>query len=306
MNSTTQPNQLPLSGLKEDNPRDFLAALGLFRLIDLLWPELDARLFWDQDKGSPCMETTDVLPKDWGCSILSELKDLSEPADSPLFHGTVIKTEIENYREAVFNARKFAESDHALSRLPQLLYASYASQLADENDGKTEPTAFSFANGQGGKNLLRDVRELIQAVQPEDFQASVQGVGQAASAKSMRWSPREFRPAAYRPHDPGTKLKGDDTLDFPSFNLLAFFGLSFFPSVPTSRGSRTLGFEGKYRPEYFRWPIWTTPLGTDSLQTLVCLPLTYLKNEVGVVRVWQSRRFSADKSLYFAPPELLS
>jgi hypothetical protein len=306
MKTTTQPSVLQLPGLREDNPRDFLAALGLFRLIDLLWPELGTRLFWAQDKGYSCIQTNDVLPDDWTSSMISELKALSEPADSPLFHGTVIKTEIEIYQQAAAKARKFSESGHALARLPQLLYASYASQLADENDGRTEPTAFSFANGQGGKNLLRDAKELILAIKPEDLLASILGKGEAVAAKSMRWSPREFRPAAYRPHDPGTKLKGDDTLDFPAFNFLAFVGLSFFPSVPTSRGSQTLGFEGKYRPEYFRWPIWETPLGTDSLQTLVCLPLSYLQREIGVIRVWQSRRFSADKSLYFAPPELLS
>jgi|GEM_PF-1992540 len=306
MNSTNQPTQLPLSGLRENNPRDFLAALGLFRLVDLLWPDLNPRLSWDLDEGSPRMETSSALSKDWSHSISSELKGLSEPADSPLFHGGVIKTEIGPYRQAVSKALEFGESGHALSRLPHLLYASYACQLADENDGRTEPTAFSFANGQGGKNLLRDIRELIQAILPEDLHASLQGSGQAVSAKSMRWNPREFRPAAYRPHDPGTKLKGDDTLDFPSFNLLAFFGLTFFPSVPTALGSRTLGFEGKYRPECFRWPVWETPLEADSVQTLVCLPLAYLRSEVGVARVWQSRRFSADKSLYFAPPELMS
>lgn len=306
MNTASNSYKLLLAGLREDNPRDFLAALGLFRLIDLLWPECQAHLFWDQDRGCPCMEASDVLPNDWCCSILSELKNLSEPADSPLFHGAVIKTEICEYREAVSKARKFAETGQALARLPQLLYASYASQLADENDGKTEPTAFSFANGQGGKNLLRDARELILAIKPEDLHASILGKGEAVAAKSMRWSPREYRPAAYRSHDPGTKLKGDDTLDLPAFNLLAFIGLSFFPSVATLRGSRTLGFEGEYRPEYFRWPVWKTPLGADSLQTLVCLPLAFLQSEVGVVRVWQSRRFSADKSLYFAPPELLS
>lgn len=305
MNTTSHPYKIALTGLMEDNPRDFLATLGLFRLIDLLWPKCRASLFWDQDKGSSCMETSDALPNDWCRSILSELKEIAEPADSPLFHSAVIKSEIGDYREAVFKAQKFAASGHALGQIPQLLYASYASQLADENDGKTEPTAFSFANGQGGKNLLRDARELIMAIKPEDFQASILGKGEAVTAKSMRWNPREYRPAAYRSHDPGTKLKGDETLDLPSFNLLAFFGLSFFPSVASARGARTLGFEGEYRPEYFRWPVWKTPLGADALQTLVCLPLTYLQSEIGVIRVWQSRRFSADKSLYFAPPELL-
>lgn len=305
MNHTSHPYELSLPGLREDNPRDFLAALGLFRLIDLLWPELDARMLWDQDAGHPCLKTNAVLPDDWSVSLLSELKGLSEPSDSPLFHGAVIKTESEDYRKAVSNARKFAESSHALARLPQLLYASYAGQSADENDGRIEPTAFSFANGQGGKNLLRDARELVLSIMPEDLQACLLGQGEAIAAKSMRWNPKEYRPAAYRSHDPGTKLKGDDTLDFPSFNLLAFFGLSYFPSVPTSRGSKTLGFEGGYRPEYFRWPIWNTPLDADSVQTLVCLPMAYLQSQVGVVRLWQSRRFSADKSLYFAPPELI-
>jgi hypothetical protein len=305
MKTAAHPFELELLGLREDNPRDFLAALGLFRLIDLLWPGLEAHLFWNRDAGHPCIKTNKVLPDDWSSSCLSELKGLAEPADCPLFHGAVIKTETEIYRKAVSKAVEFAGSEHALARLPQLLYASYAGQAADENDGCTEPTAFSFANGQGGKNLLRDARELILGINPDDLEACVLGKGQAIAAKSMRWNPKEYRPAAYRSHDPGTKLKGDETLDFPSFNLLAFVGLSFFPSVPTTRGSRTLGFEGNYRPDYFRWPVWDMPLATDSLQTLLCLSLSYLQREVGVLRVWQSRRFSADKSLYFAPSELL-
>lgn len=305
---TTVANRysLTLSGLHEDNPRDFLATLGLFRLIDLLWPEKQARLFWIEETGCPCIETVNSLTENWPDILISQLKELAELGDSPLFHGPVIKTELENYRAAVIKAQKFTVSNHPLAKLPQLLYSSYASQLADENDGKTEPTAFSFANGQGGKNLLRDVAELIQIIQPDELRDSLLGTGKAVAAKSMRWNPREYRPAAYRPHDPGTKLKGDDTLDFPSFNLLALFGLTFFPSVPTSKGPQTLGFEGDYRPTFFRWPIWETPVKADTLSTLVCLPISYYHHsEVGILRTWQSRRFSADKSLYFAPPELL-
>lgn len=305
MRSIAKCHCLSLSGLREDNPRDFLATIGLFRLIDLLWPEQHPSLCWNEESGHPCIETLNGLSVDWADHLLSQLKELAEPGDSPLFHGAVIKTEIENYRNAVNKALKFAESNHPLARLPQLLYASYASQLEDENDGKIEPTAFSFANGQGGKNLLRDVRELIQTSQPNDLRNSLLGAGKEAAAKSMRWNPREYRPAAYRPHDPGTKLKGDDTLDHPAFNLLALFGLTFFPSVPTPKGAQTLGFEGKSRPITFRWPIWKTPVKADTLSTLVCLPVSYLRSECGILRIWHSRRFSADKSLYFAPAELL-
>jgi hypothetical protein len=292
---------LELPGLRDDNPRDFLAALGLLRLIDLLWPNTQAQLFWSVEKGFPLILTIDPLAEDWGKQLLSELKNLAEHDESPCFHGDIIKTEIDHFRGAAEKARQFTQSQHSLAFLPQWLYACYAGQLSDESDGKTEPSAFSFANGQGGKNLLRDVRELIQTIDCINFEKSLLGIETPTAAKSMRWNPKEYRPAAYRAHNPGTKLKGDETLDYPAFNLLAFFGLTFYPSVPTSKGSKTLGFKGKRGPDEFYWPIWETPLDANSLISLLCLPVEKFCREMGVFHVWSSRRFSADKSLYFAP-----
>jgi hypothetical protein len=297
---------LELPGLREDNPRDFLTALGLLRLIDLLWPDSQAKLSWNKKNGFPEIHTTVALTEDWGNQLLFELKKLAEHDESPCFHGDVIKTETEHYRSAVEKAHQFTQSLQPFALLPQLLYACYAGQLPDENDGKTEPTAFSFANGQGGKNLLRDVKELILSIDPINFENSLLDREDPIPAKSMRWNPKEYRPAAYRAHNPGTKLKGDETLDFPAFNILAFFGLTFYPSVPTSKGSKTLGFSGKRGPEAFYWPIWETPLEADSLLTLLCLPVETFSRQMGVSHVWSSRRFSADKSLYFAPAIMIS
>lgn len=297
---------LELPGLREDNPRDFLAALGLLRLIDLLWPNSQAKLSWNEENGFPAIHTPIALAEDWGNQLLSQLKNLTEHDESPCFHGDVIKTETRQLRGAVEKARQFTQSLHPFALLPQWLYACYAGQLPDENDGKAEPTAFSFANGQGGKNLLRDVKELIQSIDAINFEKSLLGVVDPIAAKSMRWNPKEYRPAAYRAHNPGTKLKGDETLDFPAFNILAFFGLTFYPSVPTAKNSKTLGFSGKRGPEAFYWPIWETPLEADSLLTLLCLPVETFCREMGVSHVWSSRRFSADKSLYFAPASIIA
>ena len=53
MNTSTRSHELPLPGLREDNPRDFLAALGLLRLVDLMWPSCQSKLVWDGEEHLP-------------------------------------------------------------------------------------------------------------------------------------------------------------------------------------------------------------------------------------------------------------
>ena len=48
---TTLPivNEILLYGLREDNPRDFLATLGLLRLMNLISDGREVRLRWSSD-----------------------------------------------------------------------------------------------------------------------------------------------------------------------------------------------------------------------------------------------------------------
>jgi hypothetical protein len=298
---------LPLAGLREDNPRDFLAALGLLRLIDLQWPEFGAMLAWDAAKGHPVLWTIQALPDDWSAQITGGLHELVRDSvktpKGPLFHGAVIKTTPEQFRGAVEASLLAGEhpDGNPLAALAPLLYAAYAPQTEDK--GEMEFTWFSFGNGQSGKNLLLDAAQLTAGLEPDEIRLSLLGEARPKSAKALRWNPVEFRAAAYRSHDPGKGIKGDDTLDFPAFNVLAFFGLTFFPCVPTQRRGLTAGMHSLKRETFFQWPVWTTPLGPAVIGSLLLLSPENRHPARGVERWWQSRRFSSDKSLYFASAE---
>ncbi|MCB1203719.1 MAG: hypothetical protein KDN18_05635 [Verrucomicrobiae bacterium] len=303
MSVTENPYELPLRGLREDNPRDFLAALGLLRIFDLLWPDLDAKLFWAGNPCAPVLSTLHPPCGDWNRVLVEKVQQFADHPTKPMAHGDIIKTSHSQYREAVENACHFKESEHPLAGLPLLLYACYSSQLG-EDGGDVEPTGFSFANGQSGKKLLLDVVQLIHSIDAETLLQTLEGEAIPVAAKSLRWNPSEFRPAAYRSHDPGSKLKGDETKDHPALNVLAFFGLTFFPTSPTRFGGKTSGMHDERPNRYFQWPIWATPLCVDEIATLICASSTHLNTAYGIDRVWRSRRFSSDKSLYFAPAEI--
>ena len=183
---------LHLPGLREDNPRDFLAALGFLRLASLQWPQLDAKLSWDGKSGSPCLHTCLPLPSDWSAELMLSLQSLASDPGNPLFHGEIIKTTPEEFRNAAKNALRFARiSEHPLRSLAPGLYAAYSSQTHDK-DG-LHISGFSFANGQGGKKLLADVALLISELAPDSFSQSLAKNLPPNSSKSFRWNPSRLR-----------------------------------------------------------------------------------------------------------------
>jgi hypothetical protein len=299
------PHSLPLPGLSENNPRDFLAALGLLRLATLLWPALDPKLAWDPSQRHPVLHTGDLLPHQWDQQLTEQLKSLAADPIDPLFHGEVIRTSPAAFDAALRKAAAFAEtSDHPLRELPGLLYNAYSSQNAE--DEEIHISAFSFANGGGGKSLLRDVRELIAELGVDEIGSALAGTARPVAAKSLRWNPVEFRAAAFRGPDPGKGIKGDDTLDYPAFNVLAFAGLTFFPCAPSLRFGLTLGMHSKDREFYFIWPIWSHPSSADVVASILNQDPDKLRPSHGISRRWQSRRFTADKSVYFSTSSAMS
>lgn len=294
---------LELPALREDNPRDFLAALGLLKLLTLLWPQHRPRLSWDSRRMLPRIDLGSALPDTWCADLTKHLQALDSHREKPLRHHKVIKTSYSEFRQAVRQSLTFAERDLPLAALPGSLYAAYSSQIPDDKSHDIAPTAFSFGNGQGGKNLLLDIHQLITALKPNDLADAIAGRAKAVAAKTLRWNPREFRAAAYRGPNPGVKIKGDDILDVPALNILAFIGLTYFPCVHTSRGDRTLGFVSEKTGSSFIWPIWEPPLDDTTMFSLLGQIAADPAPRPGLVRVWKSRRFSSDKSLYFAPPE---
>ncbi len=301
------------SGIREDNPRDFLAALGLLRLLHESHPRNRVTLAWD-DTGSPAIRADNSLPDDCFETLTKQLKEINERASHPFVHHKVIKVSLDSYRSATRESLDLRTHEFALAHLPAALYAAYASQVHDAETATANPSQFSFSNGQAGKELLRDIRELIQ----KEFSAPLLLAnlkGQPDSlrdAKSFRWHPAEYRAAAYRAPDPGSNVKGDVILDYPCLNSLAFFGLTFYPVVDQLRRDFTTGFTRQATrvgsADQFTWPIWKASLDADELPSLLHHPTIHESparvhslQAMGCIRLWASRRFSADKSLYFAP-----
>jgi hypothetical protein len=296
--------KLELKTLREDNPRDFLASLGILRLLDLMWPELSPTLSWQG--AHPVITINEPLPRDWSAQITDELQTLNLDPISPLRHGDVIKTSSQNFAEAIRKSLNYeAQSKTDLKSLPALLYGAYSGQLTEEKSDFILPTKFSFSNGQGGKKLLLDVGQLIEALTPNEFAQSLSGNGEKKKAKSLRWHPDEYRAAAYRSHDPGSGITGDDHLDHPPLNILAFIGLTFYPSVPWGKSGATLGFSRRRKAWIFRWPVWSTALSVELVSSLLHCP-DFMESggssqiARGIIRAWESRRFTDDKgNTYF-------
>ncbi len=87
----------------------------------------------------------------------------------------------------------------------------------------------------------------------------------------MRWDPAEDRRYATMWDDPGGGK--DKAKTNWAANLLAYRGLSMLPSAPTGRGLATTGF-GRIDDDWmFTWPLWSHPLSSDVVRSLLTLDL---------------------------------
>jgi hypothetical protein len=307
---------LVMRGLREDNPRDFLAALGVLRLVDMLWPDHQPTLFWNTF-GHPVLHASRTLPDDWVVALADALQALNRQNPHPFVHNKVIKTEIVKFRRSIDLALDLCRSSTPLDSLPAALYAAYGSQVHDVEKGVSNPTAFSFSNGQGGKELLRDIAEMInEELAPANILGDLTGSGSGRrDAKSFRWNPVELRAAAYRAHDPGSGVKGDVTLDYPCANIFAFIGLTYYPVIDTSLREYTLGVSRiPLLGDCFTWPVWQCSLTSDTVFTMLHQSSLHTdtpdRNQgaaLGIARAYRSQRMKVGKpptiSLYFSPAE---
>lgn len=305
---------LVLTALREDNPRDFLAALGLLRLLDSIWPESIVSLAWNPD-GNPVIHAEVALPNDWISLLRRALHAINSVEPHPFVHNKIIKVSHFDFRIAIVGALKFRDSESPLTNLPTALYAAYGSQVHDIDEGKTSPSAFSFSNAQGGKELLRDIHQMIsKELTPEGlFEFLKNSPLGRRDAKSFRWHPSECRVAAYRAHDPGGNVKGDVNMDYPCANILAFFGLTFYPVIDSAKREVTLGFSRvPLLGDCFTWPVWKGSLSIDSVSCILHHPFVHMDcpdraniGAIGIAGAYRCVRMKVGKppttSLYFSP-----
>jgi len=237
--------------------------------------------------------------------IVSDLKSWKDSEDPFFAYADVIKTSATNFRKHVIEALNTTTFP---STVLGQLYPAFASQIPEDGEEDVTPSLLSLANGGSGKKLLRDVAQLIAQLDPQTALDELTGKGESKATKSLRWHPDEYRPAALRAFDPGGAVPGDSIRSLPILNVLAFFGLCAHPVADAQPKPKTTGFVTKGRDGFFRWPIWNYPLSCSATRAIIQHPAIFapepdnsVVSRLGVTSVWQSERFSKDKSLYFSP-----
>ena len=287
---------LELPGLHEDNPRDFLAALGLLRMLHLLHTEAAPRLSWKPSTGHPSIESIDRLPVDFADQLWSELGTLLQGPNPILEPVPVESVSAAELRSKLLSA---ASSTPAMSHL-----ISISAQIPHEKSARRS----DFIIESGQRRAIKGVLDMLSIVDHgPNLRRQLDGTADpVAVSNSSRWNPAEFRSAAYTTTDPAKT----DLLDHPGLNVRAFVGLTFYPVVDSQRGAATSGFSRVHRSKRFSWPIWDGPLSPSEIGTLLHRPEVHSETPApsilvatGIRRVWRSRKFGDANNKYFATAE---
>lgn len=277
-----------LTGLDGANPLAFLASLGVLRALDhraRLHKLPSPRLSWvDEGCWRPVVHGMPSLD-----AIVSEIvEDRSSWAEDPAFLLAYDETGM-NLVDPTTATGKFArdlkpkpeamrafldgialrvtvqqtsQERIALRRTLETA-ACYGSELVQDNNGNTKPTAFHFTAGQ--QQFMKAVAELQEKVCETDFHEALVGPWRRESTlPNMGWDATNARLYALRASNPS----GDKKTTVAGADWLAFIGLAAFPSFPVKGRLRTTGIEGGWKDSVFTWAVWDRPA---TWQTAVSL-----------------------------------
>jgi len=168
-------------------------------------------------------------------------------------------------------------------------------------------TEFRTMSGAGHQHFLGFMRELAVNTSADQLsRALLKRWDYADSRPSLRWDPADYRPHALRADDPST----DPIKTMRGANRLAIEALPFFPTMPEGRRIRTAAFEDRDTVSEITWPIWSEPLGSDSVRSLLCSAEVQeadrrVMTRRGILQVFRAKRFTEGKYRNFSPARAL-
>jgi hypothetical protein len=210
-------------------------------------------------------------------------------------------------------AREAARRATRGDRAPADFLAAYGTEAYPTEKGEIAKTDFHFTSGQ--QSFLGSVRELAAVPPPPasgrrgTAAADLAGTtprqlehalfepwSYADPPPALRWDPVDDRRYALRaadpakdPHAPIRTVRGA--------NRLAVEALPWLPTFPAGAAASTRGFSRSGRTAAFVWPIWSPPLGPDTVSSLLGLRELYGKGPPsealrarGVIEVFRARR----------------
>lgn len=296
-------SELTLTGLDGSNPLGFMAALGLLRLLDQRAdPRERPSLHWhDHGRWHPVLRHAPPIEGvvDLVAQELQGWRD--EPALGLRFEGQGaaeddLKPEPGDYRCFAEHAAALAATGHARTAA---LAVAFASELVQDNNGKTKPTALHFTAGQ--QQFLNMVRQLLHGVCADDLREALIGPWRGNSRlPSMSWDASAARIYALRASDPSKEKRGS----VPGADVLAFMSLPTFPVVANPGMELvTACVTGGWKTSRFCWPLWTAPARHPTVHSLLLtgdLASTTAAQRAarGIAVVFQSNILRSDQGGY--------
>jgi hypothetical protein len=307
---------ISLTGLDAQNPLGFLAALGLLRVLDehavgrkIVRPALS---FTEDGSVVPLLSTTLTLQEIVG-AVMEDAKaqqanpilNLAYDDEGQLVPSGDARANRDLKPPPQLAAAVLATWAEAGRRVADLA-SSLFSELVQDNNANTKPTAFHFTAGQ--QAFLQMVDDLRQGLSTESLKEALIGPWLNVSRlPSLGWDSSVTRLYALRASDPAAEKRGS----VPAANWLGFQALAFFPVIVRRRRLVTACVTGGWKNSVFRWPTWTGELTVPVIASILRLNVAALngveRSAAGIRTVFSSQILRSDQGGYgsFSPADIV-
>ena len=312
---TTSMKSHTFPGLDAQNPLGFLAALGLLRILD--------------DRARRRKEPLPTLAfVDDG----QQVAQLQSPLDVESIKGLILEDAVEQAQSRALRlayddngfvdaeapkavrdlkpppavAKDFLLQMQAAPRRDADLAAAFFSELVQDNNGNTKPTALHFTAGQ--QTFLSMVEALRAGLSSEGLDEALMGPWLNTSPlPSLSWDSSATRNYALRASNPSKERRGS----VAGANWLAVHGLAFFAVAVKRQRLQTTAVEGGWKDSVFTWPLWSAPATMATARSLLrCDPQRWsarARSASGITLVLQAGILRSDQGGYgsFTPSSVV-
>lgn len=317
--------EIKLSALDGGNLLGFLAALGTFRVLagraksgavtHMRW-RLERK--WVPILSSGNSFTVDALLDALAGRVTSDRRTTMNPTsaeDGALSNANAAFVEdpldrpLSDFRSLLLRAAHNREARHVADFLTALGTDCFPEIGTRDLPSTTALRAIGAGNNEGFLGYMRTLH--VKTRREHLSNALLADWDYTDPPPCMRWDPNEYRPHALRGKDPAKDRKQTNVR---GANRLAVEALPLFPTAPSARRLRTVGFQDRNRETEITWPIWDEPIDIGTLQSLLAMselqedePGANRKSLAarGIVQVFRAKRFTEGKYRNFSPARML-
>lgn len=261
------------TGLDAQNPLGFLAALGLLRILDdharRRQQPLPTLAFVDEGQ-QVAQIVSHIDVEDIKGLILEDAAEQGHSRALRLayndkdFVDPAAPKAVRDLKPPPSVARRFLMNMQDAPQRDADLAAAFFSELVQDNNGNTKPTALHFTAGQ--QAFLSMVEALRQGLTSQALDEALIGPWLNTSAlPSLSWDSSATRNYALRASNPSKEKRGS----VPAANWLAVHGLAFFGVLVERQRLKTTAVEGGWKDSVLTWPLWSVSATAATVTSLL-------------------------------------